>query len=154
MKKLDSVSKDDLKYKVYLDERKLLVDAEREQSRLFDRAILTLSAGAFGLSLTFIRQIVPNIKSGTMLFLIIAWASFCMSLLLTLISFLTSQYACRRQIEILGVEFLNDNNDTKKEANLKNKEATCTKILNCFSLFFFIVGVISLAIFSIVNLSP
>ena len=44
MSKLDSDSNDDFKYKVYLEERKSLVDAEREGSRLFDRAILTLAA--------------------------------------------------------------------------------------------------------------
>lgn len=47
--KLDSNSNNDLKYKVYLEERKSLIDAEREGSRLFDKAILTLAAGAFGL---------------------------------------------------------------------------------------------------------
>jgi hypothetical protein len=72
MSKLDSGSNDDFKYEVYLEERKSLVDAEREGSRSFDKAILTLAAGAFGLSLTFIRQIVPNIESGTMFMLICA----------------------------------------------------------------------------------
>lgn len=91
VRKLDSNnSNNDLKYKVYLEERKSLVDAKREGSELFDKAILTLAAGTFGLSLTFIRQIVPNIKCGTEFMLICAWTGFCISLLSTLISFLTS----------------------------------------------------------------
>ncbi len=56
MNKLDSESNNDLKYKVYLEERKLLVDAVREGARSFDKTILALASGAFGLSLTFIRQ--------------------------------------------------------------------------------------------------
>ena len=101
MGEMDSNSSDDRKYKVYLEERKSLIDAKREASRLFDRAILTLAAGAFGLSLTFIRQISPTIQSGTLFLLICAWAGFCISLLSTLISFLTGQSACSRQIKIL-----------------------------------------------------
>lgn len=154
MNKLDSDSNDDFKYKVYLEERKSLVDAEREGSRLFDKAILTLAAGAFGLSLTFIRQIVPNIKSGTMFMLICAWVGFCISLLSTLISFLTSQFACSKQREILEAEYFDNHSDHDKKAIFKNKTAIWTKWLNILSIFTFIIGVIFLAIFSIINLLP
>jgi len=154
MSKLDSDSNDVFKYKVYLEERKSLVDAEREGSRLFDRAILTLAAGAFGLSLTFIRQIVSNIESGTVFMLICAWVGFCISLLSTLISFLTSQSACLKQIKRLEAEYLDNKSDQDKEANLKNMASVCTWCLNILSIFAFIIGVIFLAIFSISNLLP
>lgn len=154
MNKLDSDSNDDFKYKVYLEERKSLVDAEREGSRLFDKAILTLAAGAFGLSLTFIRQIVPNIISGTMFMLICAWVGFCISLLSTLISFLTSQFACSKQREILEAEYFDNHSGYNKKAIFKNKTAIWTKRLNILSIFTFIFGVIFLAIFSIINLLP
>lgn len=108
MRKLNSGNNNDFQYKVYLEERKLLIHAEYEESRLFDKAILTLTAAAFGLSLTFIRQIVPTIKAGTVWILICAWAGFCISLLSTLISFLTSQYACSKQREILEAEYLDN----------------------------------------------
>jgi len=154
MSKLDSNSNDSLEYKVYLEERKSLVDAEREGSRLFDKAILTLTAGAFGLSLTFIRQMAPDIKSGTAFMLVYAWVGFCVSLLSTLISFLTSQSACSRQREILEAEYFHNSSGHDKKANLKNKFAIWTKWLNILSIFTFIIGVIFLAIFSIVNLLP
>jgi len=130
--KLDPDSNNDLKYKVYLEERKLLVDAKREESRLFDKAILTLAAGAFGLSLAFIRQIVPSngIKPGTMFMLIFAWAWFCISLLSTLISFLTSQSACSKQMEILEVQYFDNHNSQDEKNNPKNWPAILTKWLN------------------------
>jgi len=154
MNKLDSDSNDDFKYKVYLEERKSLVDAEREGSRLFDKAILTLAAGAFWLSLTFIRQIVPNITSGTMFMLICAWVGFCISLLSTLISFLTSQFACSKQREILEAEYFDNHSGYDKKVIFRNKTAIWTKRLNILSIFTFIIGVIFLAIFSIINLLP
>lgn len=152
--KLDSNGDSDLKYRVYLEERKSLVGAKREGSRLFDKAILYLTAGAFGLSLTFIRQIVPSIKSGTVFILICAWAGFCMSLISTLISFLTSQSACSKQIEILEGEYVDNHNSQDRKTNHRNKPAIWTKRLNILSIFTFIIGVIFLAIFSIVNLLP
>jgi len=154
MSKLDSNSNDSLEYKVYLEERKSLVDAEREGSRLFDKAILTLTAGAFGLSLTFIRQMAPDIKSGTAFMLVYAWVGFCISLLSTLISFLTSQSACSKQREILEAEYFNNHSSHDKKANLKNKASVCTWWLNILSISTFIIGVIFLAIFSISNLLP
>lgn len=47
------------KYDVYLEERKLLIDAEREGARTLDKAILTLAAGALALSITFLEKVVP-----------------------------------------------------------------------------------------------
>ncbi len=44
-------------YEVYLDERKSLINTELEQARHFDKYILTLAAGTFGLSLLFMNQI-------------------------------------------------------------------------------------------------
>ena len=154
MSKLDSNSNDSLEYKVYLEERKLLVDAAREGARSFDKTILALASGAFGLSLTFIKQISPNIKSEIVCLLIYAWVGFCISLLSTLISFLTSQSACLKQIDILEAEHLNNQSDRDKKANLKNIASTYTRGLNILSIVAFIIGVIFLAIFSISNLLP
>lgn len=79
MREQNRVSMDDFEYQVYLDERKALIDAEREGARLFDKAILTLTAGAFGLSLAFIKQIVTVIKCGTLLWLIIGGLDFLLA---------------------------------------------------------------------------
>ncbi len=152
MRKSNSNNNKDLEYKVYLEERKLLVDTEREEARLFDKAILTLAAGAFGLSLTFIRQIVPNIKYETLWILIVAWAGFCVSLLSTLISFLTSQSAFRRQREILEVEWLDNSSKKNEKDNLENTPAIWTKRLNIISIVAFIIGAVFLTTFSIINL--
>ena len=141
------------KYKVYLDERKLLIHAEYEESRLFDKAILALTAGAFGLSLTFIRQIVPTVEFGTVWMLICAWTGFCISLLITLISFLTSQSACSKQREILEAEYFDNHGSQSEKTHPKNKPAIWTKRLNKISISAFIIGVIFLATFSISNLS-
>ncbi len=151
---LDPNSNNDKVYsKVYIEERKSLIDAKREGARLFVKAILTLAVGAFGLSLTFIKEIVPCVKSGTIFMLAGAWIGFCISILSTLISFLTSQSACRKQIEILDANHIDNDGKQDKKTDPKNVSAIWTRRLNKLSMITFIIGVIFLALFSFVNLS-
>jgi preprotein translocase subunit SecE len=133
-------------YQVYLEERKQLIAAERDTAQQFDKAILLLAAGALALSITFINQIAPNPKPVSIYFLIVAWVLFCTSLLSTLISFLTSQVACRKQRDIL------DDKIADKSNNKDNRATSWTNRLNYFSITFFILGVVSLIIFSALNL--
>lgn len=141
---------EDIKYKVYIDERKSLIDIMLKESLAFDKAILTLASGAFGLSFTFINQIIPNIKNGTIYLLKSAWISFGISILITLTSFLTSIFACKKGIKILEVEYINDNRN-KKGKNI-NYMTIITICLNILSILSFIVGTLFLTYFSINNL--
>jgi hypothetical protein len=137
-------------YEFYREERKNLIDAELEQASSFDKYILTLAAGTFGLSLLFIKDIVPHPEAGTIWLLVTAWAIFGASILSTLISFLLSQKAYREQRKILDNEYARK---TKREqGENKNKFATYTHCLNWASMILFLVGVTFLIIFSAVNL--
>lgn len=135
-------------YKVYLDERAKLIQSQAKETEKFDKAILTLAAGAFGFSLAFIKEIVPRIKPGTFAWLLAAWAGFGLSLLSTLISFLVSQSACRKQIEIVEREFFEAGNKVIQ----KNKAARWTFGLNIASISAFILGVILLVVFVSINI--
>ena len=136
-------------HKLYLEERKELIHAEQLMYKSFDRAILTLSAGALGISITFINQIAPYPTRDTKWLIISAWMFFSLSVLSTLISFLTSQVACRKQIEICEEVLLHGRSDDDSKSN---KFATLTKWLNYTSIFFFLIGIITLASFCFKNL--
>ncbi len=135
------------KRKTYLEERKLLVDAERESSRSFDKSMLTLSSGALALSITFIRQIAPAPRFETYLYL--AWGGFILALLCTLVSFLSSQTSLRRQRDILDRNY----RDRPSASEQKNLMSAVTNYLNWFSVSSFIIGVLCLTVFAIKNLS-
>lgn len=147
MTTLDESNNREKEYQVYLEERKQLIEAVRESSQLFDKSVLTLAAGALGLSLTFIRQITPSVKQGTIYILVLAWLFFCLSILSTLISFLTSKSACLKQIHILEEDYFGD-----RCQNSENKLSGLTTLLNVASIISFFVGTILLAIFSAKNL--
>ena len=146
------------KYHVYIDERTALVNASLEQHRLFDKAILTLSSGALGLSLTFIRQIIPEEAQPKNIYsLVIAWVLLALSILFTVISFLTSGKACARQIEILENSFFHSEKNSDSKTNrdeivIQNYYSRLTSWLNILSIICFILGVFFLATFSICNL--
>ena len=146
----ESKENDRLKYNVYLEERKLLIDAEREGSRSFDKAILTLAAGALGLSITFVDKIAPLPQAATLWLLVTSWISFGFSIIITLSSFITSQWACVRQREILDTQWLNS---TQGQKSIKNRWTRVTNALNVVSILSFVAGVIFLCLFAFVNLS-
>ena len=147
---MDEDKKEKTNYEVYLEERKVLVQAQKEESRQFDKAILTLAAGALAISITFINQIAPHPKPWTICFLAWGWVAFVTSLISTLISFLTSQKACRKQIAMLEYDFFD-----KKESESnkqKNNWVIWTSRLNIASIVTFVIGVILLLIFSFSNI--
>lgn len=142
-----STGVNDEDYKVYLEERNQLVVSERETAHQFDKAVLTLAAGALALSIAFIEKVAPTPSPCSTYFLIGAWILFCLSILSTLMSFLTSQAACRQQRDILD-------SDIKGGSGCNsNAAATLTLILNYVSITFFIIGVFSLITFSTINIS-
>lgn len=128
-------------YDVYLDERKILIQTNKETSQQFDKYILTLSAGALAISITFLENIVPNPDENTLIYLILGWLVFILSMLATLISFIISQKACDKQIDLL---------ESPKDD--KNNWSIWTQRLNILSIICFVGGAIFLSIFSILNI--
>ena len=141
---------EDEKYEDYLlGERKSLLFAQSEQAKSFDRWVLTLAGGTFGLSLIFIYQIAPNPKSVGCL--VTAWACFAASICFTLSSFLLSQEAHHQYIEAISKL-------SNREAARENKlpptvYGRVTKALNYGSMIVFLIGVVFLIVFAKLNLS-
>lgn len=132
-------------YEAYAEERKILIEAEKETAQQFDKYVLTLAAGALALSITFINQIAPKPISCSLWILLLAWSLFSLSILSTLISLLTSQRACRRQIEIYEQAF-------KGQGIGENSYAWWTVLLNRASIGLFVFGTFALIIFTGINM--
>jgi hypothetical protein len=137
-----------LERQTYLDERKSLIVAEHDQSRLFDTTVITLASGALGLSLTFIRQIAPTYDKSTVSALYLGWFAFIASVLSTLASYRASQSALRRQRDILDQMHAASVDVPQSPANCA---AILTSVLNWASLVFFILGTVMLTVFVILN---
>ncbi len=136
-------------YEAYRKRRDFLIDVGREASRHFDKYILTLAAGTFGLSLLFVERIAPHPKDGTEWLLIAAWVAFGASILSTLVSFLLGQESCSKEMKILDGKY---RGDIKDEKEIKNRFVPWTKLLNWTSMVLFVIGVVFLITFSALNL--
>lgn len=78
--------------------RDLLIAADQKASEAYDKTIMTLSGGALGLSITFMKDIIGASKRVSVCRLEASWICLTLSLLLILTSMLFSQWALRKTI--------------------------------------------------------
>src|SRR5215470_16827748 len=78
-------------------ERKRLTDLHEKATDSFDRAVMTLAGGALGISLAFVHDVAPKPRHTWVMG--VSWLLFALSLLLTLLSFLTSESAVVSMID-------------------------------------------------------
>lgn len=140
--------KEHAEYQAFLSERKALTEAEQAQSLLFDRTAITISAGALGLSIAFIHEILGGHKPLAPLILLASWAFLIGAILSTLISFQFSVLAYQKQRDLLDENCLSK----KPTGTRKNYWARAVGIANIASLIFIIFGLLFLAYFASENI--
>lgn len=121
-----------------------LLKRQLSNSEKLDAAILTLSTGALGLSLAFIKDIIPMEDAVYLPLLITSWWLFGVSIILTLLSFVASQLAIRKQL-IYAKKYYLDKKD--KYIEKKNHFAQITDILNYGSCGIFIAAIVLTIVF-------
>src|SRR6266404_4254675 len=96
------------KREIFKQYRDHLLSVRQSSFEQLDKSILTLSSGGLGLSIAFIKEIVPPGHIVVLCLLIISWALFVVSILSTLASFVLSTYAIDTQMEYAEEYYLND----------------------------------------------
>jgi hypothetical protein len=129
----------DERRKELTEHRRHLVESLHTASQDFDKAIMTLAAGALGISIAFVNQVAPHPRYTA--WLGGAWVLFAASLVCILMSFIASQTAIRWEISHVY-------DDPRPERpHLKR-----TTRLNTISATLFVLGVVSLVVFAFMNL--
>jgi len=121
-----------------------LLDADHQASISFDKAIMTLSGGALGISITFLHDVVPNPLPETKIFLAASWIVFIASLTTILVSYLTSMASLRKTMEQVF-------NGTIHKEKPGGYLTTVTVFLRNTSVVCFVLGVISFLFFAFKN---
>lgn len=140
----------------------LLEELITGQTTSLEKALLTLSAGAFGLSIAFVTQLVPEPELPEAM--IVAWSAFGLALILTVFSFYVSIKVLMREREIIREIYYPDpdspppnkkrrrnddgNNQTERH---KNRWAATVDYLNLLAIVFFAIGVVALGYFATIN---
>lgn len=140
-----------------LTQRKTLIDSQREAQRSLDNALITLSAGALGISLTFIHNISP--QPVLVLLLVIAWVLFGAAVFCVLYSFRSSAKALKyhqvtvdeRYRALLSHEIPRFE-QLKMDRVSREKFARRTRRLNSIAIWAFSLGIILLGVFVVINL--
>lgn len=115
----------------------------------FENKLSAISAGALGLTLTFLEKIIPLENSISAIFLIIGWTFLVLTLLLNLISHMISKHFSHKTLLDL------DKSKTSRQYKVtyfkvikRNKKIDC---LNWISVITIILGISFIVLFSSVN---
>lgn len=123
-----------------------LLKRQLSNNENYDRAILTLSTAALGLTVTFIRNLNPPKCPGV---LIVAWVCMVLAIMAIIISYPISQKAIDKQLEFAERYYIQDD---ESAADAKNHLAIYHDILVASAGFTFVAGIICMLVFFGINL--
>lgn len=142
-------TEDQQRRRLYDAHRAELLERQRSNSESYDKAILTLSSGALGLSLTFIKDLLPTSKPLWMGVLYGSWMLLTAAIITTVASFLLSSAAINQAIEQGAEYYLHK----KGEAFARTKLSIAVDAINYTSGAFFVVGILLTVLFVRINFS-
>ena len=137
--------------RLFKDSYDELVRKQISNSENFDRSVLTLSASGLGLSLAFLKDIVPLAQTHARWVLVVSWALFCIAIVATITSFMTSQAAIRFQINAAQKYYLERAEAYRSKTSIAGR---ITDWLNRLSGAAFIAAIICTIVFVVVNFPP
>jgi hypothetical protein len=133
---------------LYIAHAKQAWDDIQSSTDSFDQSLLTLSSGALGLSLAFIKDIVPFKQAVWSKTLYASWIFFAACVVLTVFSFRLSIAAQNKHLEYLAKYYL------ERRQEYFNKKSVYSKILSVFTWLasaFFLLGLVCTVLFCLKN---
>lgn len=123
-----------------------LYQLDRSSQESFDKAILSLSGGGLGISFAFADRLLGDPPYHAPMLLVLAWASWAISIVVCLWSHFSSGCALRKALATL------DDQETGGSADSPaNNADRTTAAFNVAAGVFFPVGVLFLALFVLQN---
>lgn len=129
--------------------RELLLDRQSSNSESYDKAILTLSSAFLGLSLTFIKEILPAGPVIAACLLYLSWVAFAAAIVITLASFRVSDAALTQRLGLNEDYYLKGIESAADRTGL----AVAVDWLNNIAGGLFILGVVLTVAFVMANFS-
>jgi len=139
-----------LRWQLYSEHKKQAWEDIQKSTDSYDQSLLTLSSGGLGVSIAFIKDLVPLHYAVWLRLLYVSWALFVLTILFTVASFLLSVKAQNRYLQFLW-KFYVEGDDTYRD-----KESWYSKSLRWCTIFggiFFLAAFVCTAIFATKNVS-
>lgn len=149
------------RYRFYLEERRFIDESKSKAAESYDKYMITLASGALGLSILYVEKVAPRPAAGSVPWLLVAWLGFASALLAMLGSFLGSQAAWGRRLEIHDLDERKRTRGRsaavlpawrRKKLEKQNPWDAWTERANYAAIAFFMVGVLTFAVFTYLNL--
>lgn len=115
----------------------------------YDKAILTLSASGLAISLTFIKDIVSLDKADFLWLIQLGWVFFLVSMVISIFAYFVSNKAIDREMHKAEKYYVNGDESAFSE---KNNFSAVNNILNYITGLSFVVAIIAIVMFVILNL--
>lgn len=122
---------------------------ELSNAENFDKSVLTYSSAGLAFSLAFLKDFLPITKAVWGWLLYCSWYLFTLSIIVTIISYITSQLGIKRQLDKARRYYLEKEERAIEE---KNVFEPLTEWLNYSSGLIFVLAVIFTTIFVSINL--
>jgi hypothetical protein len=135
------------KRRLLAETRADLLKRQLSNTENYDKAVLSLSTFFLGLSLAFLKEVVPGQRAESLWLLYFSWGFLICALLSTIISFLVSQRAIDLQLKKAEDYYLRDD----QAALSKSRIAKVTDWVNWASGASFFIGVSLVTAFVGVN---
>lgn len=126
-----------------------LLKRQLSNSENADRAVLTVSTGALGFSLAFLKDIVKPATASHLLLLHLSWICFMAAIVVTLVSFYISQKAIEHQL-VLAQRYYLDCDESAFSG--PTCYARITNACNYGGAIVFVVGLLLSCAFAALNL--
>jgi len=135
--------------KLFSDLKGELYKRQLSNAENFDKSILTYSSAGLGFSLAFLKDFLPITKAAWGWLLYLSWGLFTLAIIITILSYMTSQRGIKKQLSISERYYLNHDEKALKE---KNRCTLLTDLLNSFSGMSFVVAIVATTLFVSINL--
>lgn len=135
---------------LYASTRADLLNRQMSNSENFDKAILSLSTGLLGISLAFIKDVVPLERAEFKILIVASWYCLAFSIISTIISFITSQLGVKKQLIFAEKYYLEEQDEYLTKVNLPAK---LTDILNYLSGIIFVFAIFLTIFFVSTNIT-
>lgn len=146
-------------YDTYLQQRKSLIDLEQSAAQSYDKWLLTLSGGALGLSMAFVKDIALPAGGQGAGYLLVAWIALALAIVAGLSAIYLSQSASEESRKILDDQFQSGAADGGQGvwSRVREKQGKCKKAAwvghcNIASMLLFMVGILLLSVFATLNI--
>lgn len=140
---------DNTRNAMYSEYRRDLLGRQLSNAVQHDKAILSLSTGALGLSIGFIKDIVPLKEALAIRLLILSWSLFGAAIIGTVVSYPIGQKAINVQLKYAEKYYIEKKNEYFKR---RNPWSVAIMYIGMVSSVAFVIAVILTVIFVSLNL--